>query len=298
MSEMPIKLCFAARKGGEGKTFGAVNISAQLLALGYRVLIVGCDPQEDLAVLYLSSQDPDDRPFNEYGHVSLCDVIGEGRPIQDAIYRTRSFEAYKWSKGASGPERKPCGTYKLDIVTSGIDIMETDGFYEESPDGPVPKYHLFDEILSPVYGDYDFIVFDCPPSVSDISMCAYAASDIILVPCQSIDSIRSIIMMDNTVAMLNSLPETGHRIQVLIYLNRYSARQIQPRQLRQMSEELFGGRVLRQPLRQAADAGLAKGDGEPVVSYFKSELGYDFVLLTDEILGRIRSMPGLAGRLK
>ena len=46
MGKQPITICFAARKGGVGKSFLAVNVGAFLRAEGKRVLIIGCDDQD------------------------------------------------------------------------------------------------------------------------------------------------------------------------------------------------------------------------------------------------------------
>ena len=294
---MPVKIGFAARKGGEGKTFGAVNIAGELIARGNRVLIVVCDQQNDLANRYLIDQPKNAKPYDRKNHVSLADVLVGKADIQDAIYLSRRYPVYEWGEsvtkiyrdhGKDVPTRvrerfrKAGNMYQLEIIPSGDDIYSIDAYYTND----APRYHLFDEVLAPILNNYDYIIFDIPPAEHSISICAYAASDCLMIPYASIDAPDSVEKMAETIDMLNAIPEIHHQIRPFVYINKYHAGPLDEA-LMDIADESLGDIVLQHVIRNSREAEFAKADGIPLVSYKYTKIGEDISYLTDEMLERI-----------
>lgn len=298
MDTRPIMIGFGARKGGEGKTFGAVNIAGELASRGKRVLVVVCDQQGDLSGRYLVDQDPDEKEFLISGNICLSDVIAGRADISDAIYQSRTLAAYTWSESDGKPFRTRKGSYRLDIIPPGDDIYRVAEYFKIVDGEEVPRFRLFDEILAPVFGNYDYVIFDIPPFDMDISMCAYAASDVLMVPFASIDSLDSLLKMSETVDMLNAIPEVGHPVHIQAFVNKNKPRRYLIQQMKEILGASFEDCFLHQEIRFSVIAEDAKADGTPLASFQRSPLAYDVSLLTDELLDRMRSFRSTAGRVR
>ncbi|MDO4619492.1 MAG: ParA family protein [Lachnospiraceae bacterium] len=303
-NKKPIMIGFGARKGGEGKSFGAVNIAGELVSRGNRVLLIVCDQQEDVANRYLIEQPGSVKLYEEDNHVSLSDVLTGQASIKDAIYQTREYPLYSWEYDSKGRPRMDLRgrrkrkrlfgqTIHLDIIAAGSQIYDIDVYLEENDEGEVkPRYHLFEEVLEDVADLYDYVIFDIPPSDQNISMCAYAASDYLLTPYTGIDSPKSVEMMADTVEMLNSIPDVGHRIELLIYVNKHYANSSLNEALLDSANAAFSDIMIKHPIRYSREAEYAKADGVPLCCYPKTNVGEDVSFMADELLERIRERQG------
>ena len=137
-------------KGGTGKTTTCVNLSAALASSGYRVLLVDLDPQAS-ASLSLGVERGDLNP-------SAADVLFKGTSIKLVI--------------------RECEIQQLHLLTGGIDLVNTDLNLADVPG----RERRLSESLKVVRQDYDFILCDCPPSMSMLPVNALVASDGYIVP--------------------------------------------------------------------------------------------------------------------
>ena len=153
----PRIVAVANQKGGVGKTTTAINLAAALAQDGHPVLVVDLDPQGNastgLGML------PDRR------NVSTYDVISGERPLHEAIQRTEI------ERLALAP-----GTRDL----SGADL--------EMVDDPARAERLArairDEGGRSTIASFEYILIDCPPSLSLLTVNAMAAAHSVLVPLQ------------------------------------------------------------------------------------------------------------------
>ena len=151
----PRIVAIANQKGGVGKTTTAINLATALAGDGYPVLVVDLDPQGNastgLGIL------PDRR------RVSTYDVVSGGRALHEAIQPTEIENL------ALAP-----GTRDL----SGADI--------EMVDDPSRAGRLSKAIAGSraEVAAYDYILIDCPPSLSLLTVNAMAAAHSVLVPLQ------------------------------------------------------------------------------------------------------------------
>lgn len=175
---MPAKVISVINmKGGVGKTTLTANIAYGLAKFhDGKILLIDNDPQFNATQYFISTKKYLDFINNEEN----CTILD--------IYRDRPVHAISIaSKGKKLKLIKPHAknsilnvvSYtdgsKLDILPSTLDLMELD-----SPSlGTENKLHRFIETIK---NDYDYIIIDCPPTMSVFILSAYIASDAYLIP--------------------------------------------------------------------------------------------------------------------
>ena len=146
------------QKGGVGKTTTVINLAAGLSQLKKKILVIDLDPQGNATTgLGLSNIDNSDDTI--YG------VLNGTKEINDVIKKTK-FE-------------------NLDIVTSNVDLS---GLEIETADDGNRAFILKSKLaayLNNSNGTYDYVLIDCPPSLSLLTVMALVCSSSLLVPLQT-----------------------------------------------------------------------------------------------------------------
>jgi chromosome partitioning protein len=151
----PYILALANQKGGVGKTTTAINLAAGLAELGRRVLLVDIDPQGNSST-GLGIR-PDARKKTSY------DLVVDGADLQDVVINT----------GVPNVMIIPANA---DLSSADLDIVSNER----------RSYLLHDALHRPemdAYG-FDFVLIDCPPALSLLTINALVACDSVLVPLQ------------------------------------------------------------------------------------------------------------------
>ena len=137
-------------KGGTGKTTTSVNLAASLSMKGARVLLVDLDSQAN-ASLSLGIQHRELSP-------SMVELLFDKIAIGSVIRKTN--------------------TSGLDLITGGLDLASSDLILADIPG----RENLLTESLNSIKINYDFIICDCPASMSLLSVNALVAADSFIIP--------------------------------------------------------------------------------------------------------------------
>src|SRR5574337_555063 len=144
--------CVANQKGGVGKTTTTVNLAAGLAKVGQRVLMVDLDPQGNATM----GSGVDKRKLE----LSVYDVLLESASVAEA--RVRSDK---------------CG---YDVLGANRDLAGA----EVEMVGVERRERRLKSALEPVQDQYDFVLVDCPPSLSMLTLNGLCAAHGVVVPMQ------------------------------------------------------------------------------------------------------------------
>jgi chromosome partitioning protein len=248
-------ISIANQKGGVGKTTTSINLSSALAKMGKKVLLVDCDSQAN-ATTGMGI----DKPGLEYSlYHGLIDEAG----IYDIIM--------------------PTVLSKLKIIPANIDLI---GFEIEmvAAEGREQKLK---ELLTQVKDKFDYIIIDCPPALSLLTLNAFTASDSVLIPLQSEFYAREGLgQLLDTVKRVKSYFNPRLKIKGIL-LTMYDKRTNLARNVVEDAKNYFKDMVFQTKIPRNVKLGEAPSYGLPVILYDKHSKGSkSYMAFARELLKR------------
>jgi len=253
-------MCISNQKGGVGKTTTAINLSAALAASEKNTLIVDCDPQANATT-----------------------GIGINKnSLQNTLYHGMI--------GRTDPKRLILNTEisTLKIIPSRVELI---GFEVEMITNP-GREKILKQLLYRVRDSFEYIILDCPPSLSLLTINAMTAADSVLIPLQcEFYALEGLGQLLQTVKRIKQHLNPDLKIAGIL-LTMFDKRTNLSHQVAEDAERYFKDLVFKTTVPRNVRLGEAPSFGKPILLYDATSAGAEsYLSLAKEILKDNRS-PG------
>jgi chromosome partitioning protein len=242
------------QKGGVGKTTSVINLCAYLASSGQRVLMVDIDPQANAT----SGIGVDKTAVT----ASIYDLLLEEAPLNEVVQ--------------SLPE------FKLDLIPSSPALSGAEVELVQA----IGREYRLQKGLEGVNGRYDYVLIDCPPSLSLLTINALtAARDGVIIPVQcEYLALEGLSQLTQTVELVQKYLNPQLTIRGLI-LTMYDSRTNLSRQVVEEVRKYFPGKVFRTIVPRNVRLSEAPSYGQPINIYAPTSPGaLAYQVLSREIL--------------
>ena len=251
--------CIANQKGGVGKTTTTVNLAAGLAQVGQRVLVVDLDPQGNATM----GSGIDKRKLE----LSIYDVLLESASIAEARQHSDKggYDVLGANRELSGAE---------------IELVALERRNERLRDA-----------LAAVQADYDFVLIDCPPSLSLLTLNGLCSAHGVIVPMQcEYFALEGLTDLVNTIKQVHA--NLNPQLQVIGLLRvMFDARITLQQQVSAQLEAHFGSKVFAAVIPRNVRLAEAPSYGQAGVVFDPASKGAQaYIAFAREMVERVKAL--------